>query len=135
MTAKHAIPTTKYRDAHAAVEWSCRVLGFESRLTLEADNGDIAHAQLTLSDVMVMPRTESGNQFGRLQRSAESLGVVSQSPSIAIDAIDEHYTHSVEAGAEIVVQICDAGYSGRLNSCRDAQGQLWNFGSCNQWTD
>lgn len=135
MTAKHAIPTTKYRDVHAAVEWSCRVLGFENRLTVEADNGDIAHTQLTLSDVMVMPSTESGNQFGRLQRSAESLGVVSQSSSITIDGVDEHYTHSVEVGAEIVVEICDADYSSRLNSCRDAQGQLWNFGPYNKWTD
>ena len=135
MTAKRAIPTTKYRDAHAAVEWSCRVLGFENRLTVEADNGEIAHAQLTLSDVMAMPSIGSDNQFGRLQRSAESLGVVSQSRSIAIDGVDDLYTHSVEAGAEIVVEICDADYSSRLNSCRDAQGQLWNFGPYNKWTD
>jgi uncharacterized glyoxalase superfamily protein PhnB len=33
------------------------------------------------------------------------------------------------AGATITIEIKDEDYGGRGYSCRDPQGQLWNFGS------
>ena len=33
----------------------------------------------------------------------------------------------------ITIEIKDEDYGGRVYSCRDPQGQLWNFGSYDPW--
>ena len=45
------IPTLKYADAGAAIEWLCKAFGFEKHLVVPGDNGSIAHAQLTFGPV------------------------------------------------------------------------------------
>lgn len=40
------IPTLRYRDAHAAIDWLCRAFGFE-RHAVYADGDVVHHAQLT----------------------------------------------------------------------------------------
>lgn len=51
--AKHArdrnagaavIPTMRYHDAAAAVEWLCRAFGFEKLLVVPGAQGSVAHA-------------------------------------------------------------------------------------------
>lgn len=37
------------------------------------------------------------------------------------------------AGAEITLPLADQDYGGRLCSCRDPEGNLWNFGSYDSW--
>ena len=50
----YAIPGLHYRDAPAAIEWLCNVLGFERQLVVPGEDGTIAHAQLTLGNGMIM---------------------------------------------------------------------------------
>jgi uncharacterized glyoxalase superfamily protein PhnB len=42
---------------------------------------------------------------------------------------DEVYRQAKTAGAEIVIEIKDEDYGGRVFSCRDPEGHLWNVGS------
>ena len=37
------VPGLRYRDAPAAIEWLCRVFGFEKHLVVPSDNDTIAH--------------------------------------------------------------------------------------------
>ena len=39
------IPTMRYKDAAAAIEWLCKAFGFEKHLVVPGENGAIAHAQ------------------------------------------------------------------------------------------
>ncbi len=48
------IPTLRYGDAAAAIDWLCRAFGFEKHLVVPGDNDTIAHAQLTLGNGMIM---------------------------------------------------------------------------------
>src|SRR5579875_1569161 len=48
------IPALRYRDAHAALEWLERVLGFTRQALYEGPNHTVAHAQLTRGGGMVM---------------------------------------------------------------------------------
>ncbi len=48
------IPTMRYRDAPAAIDWLCRVLGFARHLVVPGEDGTIAHAQLVLGCGMIM---------------------------------------------------------------------------------
>ena len=53
-TTVNVIPTMRYTDAHAAIEWLCRAFGFEKQLVVAHEDGTIAHAQLVFGNGMIM---------------------------------------------------------------------------------
>lgn len=128
------IPTLRYRDASAAIEWLCKAFGFEKHLVIPGGNDTITHAQLVFGNRMIMLGSARDNEFNRLQQPQSDVGwVVSQSPYIIVGDVDEHYARAIAAGAEIVIAIKDEDYGGRDYSCRDLEGFLWNFGTYNPW--
>lgn len=127
------IPCLRYRDAPAAIEWLCRAFGFDTHLVVPADDGGIAHAQLTLGGGMIMVGSAREDEFGKLNKLPAEIGGVTQSPYIVIEEIDDHYRRSKAAGAQITMEIADQDYGGRLYSARDPEGHLWNFGSYDPW--
>jgi uncharacterized glyoxalase superfamily protein PhnB len=128
------IPTLRYRDGGAAIDWLCSTLGFEKQLVVQDKDGGVAHAQLIFGNGMIMLGSAKNNDFHNLVKSpAESGGIGSQSIYIVVSNIDEHYAKTVAAGAEIVLAIQDEDYGGRAYSCRDPEGHVWNFGSYDPW--
>jgi len=129
------IPTLRYRDARAAIDWLGRAFGFEPHLVVDGEGGTIAHAQLIVAGGMIMLGSARDDEFGRLSVAPEAAGGVTQSPYVVVGAIDEHYRRAKAAGAAIVTEIADQDHGGRLYSCRDPEGHLWNFGSYDPWSD
>ena len=128
------IPTLRYEDATAAIEWLGTAFGFEPHLVVPGEGGAVAHAQLVSEGVMIMLGSARDDEFGQLQRPPPEPGAVcTQSPYIVVDDPDAHYVRAVSAGAEIVREIADEDYGGRVYSCRDPEGHLWNFGSYDPW--
>lgn len=128
------IPTLKYEDAGVAIEWLCRAFGFEKHLVVPGEGEIIEHAQLTINGGMIMLSSVRDTPFDQLQKTPRAVGGVgTQSPYIIIDDVDAHYSRAARAGAEIVMKPEDQDYGGRLYSCRDPEGHLWNFGSYNPW--
>ncbi|MDH3691561.1 MAG: Rieske 2Fe-2S domain-containing protein [Gammaproteobacteria bacterium] len=128
------IPTMKYHDAPAAIEWLCDAFGFEKLLVVPGENGTIAHAQLTFGKGMIMLGSAVDNEFGKLQKTPRDVGGIgTQSPYITVADADAHYRRAVAAGAEIVADIEDQDHGGRAYSCRDPEGHLWNFGTYDPW--
>jgi uncharacterized glyoxalase superfamily protein PhnB len=128
------IPTLRYRDAAAAVEWLCQAFGFEKHLVVPDEDGAIAHAQLVFGNGMIMLGTAREDAFDRLQKPPTQVGaVVTQSPYILVKDVDAHYKQAIAAGAQIVIDIKDEDYGGRDYSCRDPEGHLWNFGTYDPW--
>jgi len=129
------IPTLRYRDAAAAIEWLCEAFGFEKHLVMPGEDGAIAHAQLVLGNGMIMLGSARDDEFGRLQQPPSSGdSVVTQSPYIVVADVDSHYQHAIAAGASIVIELKDEDYGGRDYSCRDPEGHLWNFGTYDPWS-
>ncbi|MCL7976364.1 MAG: VOC family protein, partial [marine benthic group bacterium] len=96
--------------------------------------GTIVHAQLVFGNGMVMLGSTRESEFDNLQKPPSALsGAVSQSPYIIVEDADKHYAQAVAAGAEIVMEIKDEDYGGRVYSCRDPEGHVWNFGSYDPW--
>ncbi len=60
------IPSMRYRDAAAAIDWLCRVLGFARHMVVKGEGNSIAHAQLTLGDGMIMLGSERDDAHGKL---------------------------------------------------------------------
>ena len=67
-TIATVIPTLRYRDAPAAIEWLCRAFGFEKHLVVPGDDGTIAHAQLVFGNGMIMLGSARDDEFGRLKQ-------------------------------------------------------------------
>jgi uncharacterized glyoxalase superfamily protein PhnB len=133
-TTATVIPTLRYDDAVAAVEWLCRAFEFEEHLVIPDTNGGIVHAQLTFGNGMIMLASARDDGFGKLQRTPRAVGGVgSQSAYVIVEDADTHCARAVAAGAEIVLELKDEDYGGRGYSCRDPEGHLWNFGSYDPW--
>ena len=66
-------------------------------------------------------------------KTPSEVGANTQAPYVYISEIDDHYLRAVGAGAEIVYEIADQDYGGRLYTARDPEGYLWNFGSYDPW--
>ena len=130
------IPTMRYKNAQSAIDWLCKAFGFEKHLVVQGENNQIAHAQLTYRNSMIMLGSINENEYGKLIRTPENLnGFNTQAPYIIVENIDEHYKKAVSEGAEIVIDIKDEDYGGRGYSCRDREGYIWNFGSYNPWNE
>ncbi len=128
------IPTLKYEDAPTAIEWLCKAFGFEKHLVVEGEPGKIIHAQLTFGNGMIMLGSARESAFDNYQKSPKAVGGIgTQSPYIIVTDVDSHHARALEAGAKIVLEPEDQDHGGRLYSCLDPEGYLWNFGSYNPW--
>ncbi len=135
-TTATVIPTMRYNDAAAAIEWLCNAFGFEKHLIVPGEDGTVVHAQLIFGNGMIMLGPVRQSAFDNLQKPPSALsGIVSQSAYIIVEDADKHYARAVAAGAEMVMEIKDEDYGGRGFSCRDPEGHVWNFGSYDPWAD
>lgn len=127
------VPTMRYRDAAAAIDWLCRAFGFERHLVVPGEDGAIGHAELTFGNAMIMLGSARDDELGRSMVPPPADGPTTQGAYIVVEDPDAHYARATAEGAEIVLDIVDHDYGGRGYSCRDPQGQLWHFGSYDPW--
>ena len=114
------IPTMRYRDAPAAIEWSCRAFEFERHLVVRDEAGGIAHAQLSLGNGMIMLAAQRDDKYGRLLRQPDSIdGGETQAPYVIVADPYAHYAQAKAAGAIIVLDIKTEDYGGRSYTCPD----------------
>lgn len=130
------IPVLRYRDAPAAIEWLCKVFGFEKHLVVPNQEDGIAHAQLSFGNGMIMlasvQKTET--EFGRLMKQPDELeGAQTQTTYVVVTDVDAVYANAKAGGARIATEIKDEDYGGRDFSCHDLEGHLWSFGSYDPW--
>jgi len=132
--AATVIPTLRYHDASAAIDWLCRAFGFAQHLVVPGGDGGIAHAELTHGNGMIMLGSIRDDEFGELQKTpAQVGGVGTQSAYVVVLDADAHHARAVAAGARIVRQLMEGGGGGRSYSCLDLEGHLWNFGTYDPW--
>ena len=131
-TRANVIPTLRYRDAAAAVEWLCRAFGFDQYLVVPDASGGIAHAELVFGNGMIMLGSAHDDDYGKLVQPPRG-GINTQAAYVVVEDTDAHYRRAVAAGATIVMDIKDESYGGRGYACRDPEGNVWNFGSFDPW--
>jgi uncharacterized glyoxalase superfamily protein PhnB len=130
------IPTMRYRDAVAAIDWLCRAFGFERHLVVPGEHNTIAHAQLTFGSGMIMLGSSRDDEFGKLLGAPADVGGVStQSAYMIVADADAHHARAVAAGATVAYPLFDADYGGRGYSCLDLEGRLWSFGTYDPWAE
>ena len=136
MTRPNIIPTLRYRDAAAAIDWLGRAFGFEKHAVYADDDGTIDHAELVLGNGMIMLGTARDDGFGKLlQPPPASTAPVTQGSYVIVPDADAHHARAVAAGATVVQALRTEDYGGRGYSCRDPEGHLWSFGTYDPYAE
>ncbi|WP_018701129.1 VOC family protein [Amorphus coralli] len=132
--ASTTIPTMRYADAVAMIDWLCSVIGFERHLVVEDGDGGIAHAQLVLGDGMIMLGSARDDPFDAFQTTPAALGRVTQSAYLVVTDVDGIAARAQAGGARIAMPLHDPDHGGRACSFFDPEGHLWNIGTYDPWT-
>lgn len=115
------IPTLRYQDAKAAIDFLERAFGFERKAVMENEDGTIGHAELTHGAGMVMIGS-AGIGDPQFETGHTSIYVVVSDP----DALHER---ALAAGADVSRGLTDMDYGSREFSARDPEGNVWSFGT------
>ncbi|MET7379711.1 VOC family protein [Streptomyces sp. NPDC005526] len=118
-------PTLLYTDAEAALKQLTDAFGFTALTVYEGEDGLIQHAEPALGIGAVMPGSRGrGGRFDEAMHGAGPAGV-----DIVVDDVDAHHRRAAEHGVEILVPPTDQDYGARDYMARDAEGDIWSFGT------
>ncbi|MER7823513.1 MULTISPECIES: VOC family protein [unclassified Streptomyces] len=118
-------PTLVYRDAKAAIKLLTEAFGFSQVAVYEGEDGSVMHAELAYGNGMVMLGSSGrGGAFDKAMEGAGPSGVY-----VVVADVDAHHRRAVEHGAEIVMEPTDQDYGSRDYMARDAEGNVWSFGT------
>lgn len=118
------VPYLTYGDASAAIEWLCRVFGFEEVRRMEVGDGRIGHAALSFNGELVMIASafqEAGT------KSPRDLDGLHQQITVYVDDVDAHFAHAQAQGAEILAEPEDQFWGSRIYWVEDLEGHRWTF--------
>jgi uncharacterized glyoxalase superfamily protein PhnB len=113
-------PTLRYADPKAAIAFLTGALGFVEQQVHTADDGSVAHAELSFGDGVVMIGTRTGADAFDTGRAVLYL---------CTDDVDAHHDRAVAAGAEVVQGLVEQPYGSREFAVRDSEGNVWSFGT------
>ncbi|CAN7186616.1 VOC family protein [Caulobacter sp. LjRoot300] len=116
-----------YRDPKAALKFLEAAFGFDLAMLIEDNDGNLAHAEMSFGDGLVM----IGNEWTAQHKSPVSIdGFNTQSVHIHLEGdIDAHCERARAAGAEILMEPADQFYGDRTYRCRDPEGHFWTVGA------
>jgi uncharacterized glyoxalase superfamily protein PhnB len=131
-------PCMFYRRPAEAIEWLCDAFGFEVRLKVEGEPGEIVHSELTYGQGMIMvsggARSVPADQpFKAHYASPLDLdGRITQSLCMFVDDADAHCAHARSRGATIISEPSTHDYgddywSDRTYGANDCEGHQWWF--------
>jgi uncharacterized glyoxalase superfamily protein PhnB len=128
------IPSMRYKDAPAAIEWLCAAFGLEKNAVYPNPDGTIAHAQLTYGNGMIMLGSVNDNEYGRMMKQPSDIGDANtHGIYLVVNDADVVYALAKAAGARIAMDIVDQSYGGRGFSCFDPEGHIWSIGTYDPW--
>jgi uncharacterized glyoxalase superfamily protein PhnB len=129
------IPSLRYRDAHAAIDWLVRVFGFHKQAVYEGPDGTVMHAQLTHGlGMLMLGSIQNHGEFSRVMVQPDEIdGRETAGLCLIVEDCDAVYASAKTAGAEIVQELSSPDYGGKAFACRDLEGHVWWVGSYNPW--
>ena len=136
MKGSALIPSCRYKDAHAAMDWLESVLGFVRHAVYDGPDGTVAHAQMTFggTGMIMLGSASNENPMAHLVATPGDYGGRVTSPIYLVSAECEAlYAKAQAAGAEIVQELRTMDYGGKAFSVVDPEGYLWSVGEYDPW--
>lgn len=129
------IPSLRYRDAHAAIDFLERALGFTRHAVYPGENNTVAHAELRHGSGMIMLGSASNpSPHPELMAHPQEIGNRITSPMyLIVENCDPVWQSVQAAGAEILAELRTMDYGGRSFSIRDPEGYYWSVGEYSPW--
>jgi uncharacterized glyoxalase superfamily protein PhnB len=130
-----------YREPAKAITWLCDAFGFEVRLKIEGEPGEIVHSELVYGGALVFVSgsakpgdvPEPGREFKARHASPLDLGGRNtQSLCLFVDDADAHCAQARAHGASIYAEPATHDYgddywSDRSYGATDCEGHAWWF--------
>lgn len=128
------IPALRYKDAPAAIEWLCHVLGCTKHAVYANPDGTIGHAELALGGGMIMLGSAKDDEHGRRFKSPHEVGGVETcSVYVVVADADAVCAKAKAADAEIIRELQNTDYGSREFALRDPEGHSWSLGTYDPW--
>jgi uncharacterized glyoxalase superfamily protein PhnB len=120
-----------YDDPVAAIDWLCRVFGFEVQLKVEGEGGEIVHSELVFGGGLIMVGGAKP-KFPHCKTPSQVGGGNTQNMMVFVDDVDAHCARARAGGAVITMEPETHDYGGdywsdRTYECRDLGGHHWWF--------
>jgi uncharacterized glyoxalase superfamily protein PhnB len=115
------LPHLVYQDVDAAVAWLTSTFGFIEHYRY-GDPADPEGAQLHLGDAWIMLTRARPDRV-----SPSQIGAGTQSLTIFVEDVDDHFTRAKSAGAKIVEELHETEYGERQYGVEDLEGHHWLF--------
>ena len=121
-----------YEHAGPAIDWLCRVFGFELQLKVDGEGGTVVHSELTLGGGLIMVGDNVGKDRPWQKSPLQLGGACTQALCVYIDDVDAHCEHARAAGATIAVEPKTSDYGDdywvdRSYEVIDLEGHHWWF--------
>ena len=134
------IPSFRYRDAHAAIDWLERILGFTRHAVYTGADNTVEHAELRHGTGMIMigsvkPATSTAPTAGAEQWTQPSeIGDRITSPMYLIVSDCHPLWEGAQAGgAHVLMPLQTMPYGGQAFCIRDPEGFHWSVGEYDPW--
>lgn len=129
------IPSLRYREAHAAIDWLERALGFVRHAVYPGPDNTVGHAELRHAGGMIMLGSASNSSPNeRFYATPEEIGGRVTSPLyLIVEDCRAVYDAARAAGAELVMELQEMSYGGKAFTVRDPEGYLWSVGEYDPW--
>jgi len=134
MSPSTIMPTMRYQNAPAAIDWLCTVLGFTRHAVYPGPDNTIAHAELTLGGGMIMLGSGKDDEYGRgFKTPAELGGIETASRYVIVSDVEAVHARAIAAEAQIVRPLQNPEYGGKTFTLKDPEGHSWSIGDYDPW--
>jgi uncharacterized glyoxalase superfamily protein PhnB len=124
--------SVSYEKAAPAIDWLCKAFGFEVRLKIEGEAGQIVHSELELGGGLVMIGDARRTTCPHQKSPKELGGANTQMMFTYVDDVDAHCERARKAGATIAKEPTTTDYgegywADRSYEAIDPEGHHWSF--------
>ena len=135
-TGSTLIPSLRYRDANAAIDFLERAFGFVRHAVYPGENNTVGHAELRHGSGMIMLGSATNlSPNARFYATPEEIdGRVTSPLYIIVPDCNPVWESAKAAGAEVVMELQTMSYGGQSFTVRDPEGYLWSVGEYSPWS-
>jgi len=113
------LPHVTYKNLDVAIQWLTRTLGFVE----DYRYGDpLSGAQIHLGSACVQVNQADGEY-----RTPAELGFGTQSLTVFVEDVEQHFARAKAAGVSLVEELHETVYGELQYALRDREGHLWLF--------
>jgi len=136
MAGSMLIPSLRYKDAHAAIVWLERVLGFQRQAVYEGPDDTVAHAQLTFgkTGMLMLGSVTNGGPIRDMYALPEEVeGRVTSVLYLVVKDCVPVWERVKTERAEVVTELKEMEYGGKAFTVKDPEGYMWSVGEYDPW--